>query len=80
MDGRVLHRVFSRSLFLAGMLLVLLLVTPGYGETPEGPKNVDVTTKDLQELVDLLENPERREAFVKDLKNLIGSREGCKTS
>ena len=60
-----------------GMLLVLLLVTPGYGKTLESPKNVDVTTKDLQELVDLLENPEKREPFVKDLKNLIQLRQAA---
>ncbi len=77
MDGRVLHRVLSRNLFLAGMLLALLLVAPGYGETPESPKNVDVTTKDLQELVDLLEKPERREAFLRDLKNLIQLRQAA---
>ncbi len=71
-------KVFSRGLLVAGcMLLVLLLSATGYAQTPEGPKGVDIATKDLKELVDLLENPERREAFVKDLKNLIQLREAA---
>jgi small-conductance mechanosensitive channel len=77
MRGRVFAKGALNGLLVVGMLLVFLLATPGYGETPESLKNVEVTTKDLQELVDLLENPERREAFVKDLKNLIQLRQAA---
>ena len=77
MHARFSHKVFSKGFLIIGTLLVLLLAAPGYGETPEGSKNVDVTTKDLQELVNLLENPERREAFTKDLKTLIQLRQAA---
>ena len=38
----------------------------------------DVSTRDLQELVSLMEDPKKRETFVKDLKNLIDARESTK--
>jgi small conductance mechanosensitive channel len=60
-----------------GMLLTLLITSSGYGETQGGLKTVDVTTTDLQELVELMENPERREAFTKDLKTLIQLRQAA---
>jgi len=80
MKRRVFSKVFARGLLIAGsMLLVLLVAAPSFGETPLTPKKeVDVATKDLKELVDLLENPERRETFVKDLKNLIQLREAAR--
>ncbi|MFB0508493.1 MAG: mechanosensitive ion channel family protein [Thermodesulfobacteriota bacterium] len=80
MNRRVFRKNFARGLLIAGGTLLLLLVAaPGSGETlPTPKKEVDVTTKDLKELVDLLENPERREAFTKDLKNLIQLREAAK--
>jgi small conductance mechanosensitive channel len=77
MHGRVSHKVFSKGFLIIGSLLVLLLASPGYGETPEGPKSVDVAAEDLKELVELLENPSQREAFVKDLRNLIQLREAA---
>jgi small conductance mechanosensitive channel len=77
MHPRVSHKVFSKGFLVIATLLVLLLASPGYGETPEELKNVDVVTEDLKELVELLENQNRREAFVKDLKNLIQLREAA---
>jgi small-conductance mechanosensitive channel len=78
MKRRASSKVFSRGLLVAGsMLFVLLLLGTSYGQTPGGPKDIDITTKDLKELVDLLENPERREAFARDLKNLIQLREAA---
>ena len=80
MKRKVFSKIVASGLLLGGsMLLVLLVAAPGSGETPPTPeKEVDVATKDLKELVDLLENPERREAFTKDLKNLIQLREATK--
>lgn len=79
MNRRVFRKGFARGLLIAGGMLLLLVAAPGSGETPPTPeKDVDVATKDLKELVDLLENPERREAFVKDLKNLIQLREAAR--
>jgi small-conductance mechanosensitive channel len=76
MKRRASTKVFIRGLLVAGsMLFVLLLLGTSFAQTPGAPKDIDITTKDLKELVDLLENPERREAFVKDLKNLIQLRE-----
>jgi small conductance mechanosensitive channel len=75
MNGKVLAKVFSNGILAATMLLALLLAGPIYGESPGNPKDVDVATEDLKELVDLFENPQRRETFVKDLKNLIQLRE-----
>jgi len=63
---------------IVGMIVTLMLVVPSYGKAPENPKDLDPKTEDLKELVDLLDNPERREAFVKDLKNLIKLREVAK--
>ena len=77
MNGRVFHKVVSRGFLVVGMYLAFSLAVPSYGEAPESPKNADITTRDLQELMDLLENPERREAFVKDLKNLIQLRQAA---
>lgn len=77
MRGRVSNKVFSTGFLIIGILLVLSLTSSGYGETPEELKNGDVATKDLKELVELLENPKRREAFVKDLKNFIKVREAA---
>ena len=79
MKRRVFSKVFSRRLLIVGVMFLLLAAAPSSGETPPPPeKNVDVATKDLKELVDLLENPERREAFVKDLKNLIQLRQAAR--
>jgi small conductance mechanosensitive channel len=78
MKGGVFTNVFSKGLLAAVcMLFVLLLSATGYSQTPVGPKGVDIATQDLKELVDLLENPERRESFLKDLKNLIHLREAA---
>jgi small-conductance mechanosensitive channel len=46
-------------------IIVFSFSTPGFGQEKE-----NISTKDIKEMVDLLENPQKREAFVKDLKNL----------
>ncbi len=61
--SRLMHR------FFAGFLMFLVLTgffNPALAQEPNAP-----SSESLQGLVDLMENPEKREAFVKDLKNLI---------
>ena len=55
--------------FFAGFLLSLVVIrflSPACAQEPNAP-----STQSLQGLVDLMENQERREAFLKDLKALI---------
>jgi small conductance mechanosensitive channel len=77
MRKRISHRVFSKALLGVSIILSLLIGVPTYGQVPENPKDLDPKTEDLKELVDLLEDPERRGAFVRDLKNLIQLREAA---
>jgi small conductance mechanosensitive channel len=76
MRGRDFDKAFYGVLLVTCTLFLCLLAVPSFAEAPPTPeKEVGVATEDLKELVDLLENPERREAFVKDLKNLLQVRE-----
>ncbi len=75
MHGLTRDKPFLRGLFAMCMLLSLFFSSPGYGESPESSKDVEVSTQELKELVDLLENPDRRNAFIRDLKNLIHLRQ-----
>jgi uncharacterized membrane protein YdbT with pleckstrin-like domain len=60
--GRKKYRRLVMSVF---GIIVFSFSTPGFGQEKE-----NISTKDIKEMVDLLENPQKREAFVKDLKNL----------
>jgi len=62
MDLRKHERLFMGVFFI---ILVLLLSTHSFGQGQE-----KLSTKDIQEMVDLLEDPQKRETFVKDLRNL----------
>lgn len=75
MHGLMREKPLLRVLLTIGILLSIFFVSPGYGESPESSKDVEVSTQELQELVDLLENPDRRNAFIRDLKNLIHLRQ-----
>ena len=61
--GRSVRRLFM------GVLISLVLMGfsyPGRAQETKAP-----SSQSLQGLVDLMENPEKREAFLKDLKTLI---------
>ena len=75
MHGLTWDRTLLRGLFAMCVLLSLFLALPGYGESPASSKDVEVSNQEAKELVDLLENPDRRQAFIKDLKNLIHLRQ-----
>jgi small-conductance mechanosensitive channel len=78
MRGRDFDKAFYGVLLVTCTLFLCLLAVPSFAETPPTPKkDVDVATEDLKGLVDLMENPQRREAFVKNLKNLIQLREAA---
>ena len=62
MDWRKYQRLLTGVL---RVLLVLSLSAPVFGQEKER-----LSTRDIQEMVDLLEDPRKREVFVKDLKNL----------
>jgi len=62
MDWRKHERLFVSIFFF---ILVFLLPTLSSGQGQE-----KLSTKDIQEVVDLLEDSQKRETFVKDLKNL----------
>ena len=68
-------RWLLKGLFLAGALLALGLLSPAYGEDMRESGNAEISTKELSEVVDLLEDSKRRETFVRDLKNLIKVKE-----
>ncbi len=59
--------------FVSIFLVCLFVTTRAYTQERE-----DVSAKDLQEIVSLIEDPQRREGFVKDLRNLIRVREATK--
>jgi len=52
------------------VFLALLLTPPGYCQEKES-----ISKKDLQDVVDLLEDAQKREVFLKDLRNLIQLKE-----
>lgn len=57
---------------LSAAILALFLLWPGSGPVRAAEQPApEVSTEDVGELVDLLEDQPRREAFVKDLKTLI---------
>ena len=62
MEWRKYERLLIGVFFI---IFVLLLPAPGFGQGQEG-----LSTKEIQEVVNLLEDPQKRETFVKDLKNL----------
>lgn len=62
MDWRKYQRLFTG---VFSVMLVLSLSTPVFGQEQE-----KLSTRDIQEMVDLLEDPQKREVFINDLKNL----------
>jgi small conductance mechanosensitive channel len=72
MDSRRKQHVL---LFIPMVFLSLALVMPVYGQGKE-----ETSAKDLEELVGRLEDPQKREIMIKDLKNLIKLKEVKKES
>ncbi|KPK29992.1 MAG: hypothetical protein AMK69_04775 [Nitrospira bacterium SG8_3] len=63
----------NRGLF--GILLVflaILMATATYGQEKE-----KVSAKELREVMDLMEDPQKRDVFLRDLKNIIQAREAA---
>jgi small conductance mechanosensitive channel len=61
----------NRRLFgICLIFLAILIATPTYGQDKESLSN-----KDLQEVVNLLEDPQKREIFLKDLRSVIIAKE-----
>lgn len=67
---------------LAGvwLLVVLWTVSPGYGAQKGTSRPDSLSTEELQDVVNLLENPEKREALVKDLKAIAEARDLARQS
>ena len=62
---------------LALMTLLVCIAVPAYGREKAEPGPQALSQKDLGEIVDLLEDPQKREAFVKNLKNLMAAKEAA---
>jgi small conductance mechanosensitive channel len=63
----------NRGLFcITFIFLAILLATPTYGQEKE-----KVSAKELSEVMDLMEDPQKREGFLRDLKNIIQAREAA---
>ncbi len=67
-------RRFCRVFYVVLSILVCL----SFAAKAHTQEKKDVSTKDLQELVNLMEDPKKRETFVKDLKDLIDAQEATK--
>jgi small-conductance mechanosensitive channel len=65
------RRWFIKSFCLTWPILFMVLLVPSSGEETGVPKNTEVSTKEMSEVVNLLEDSQKREAFVKDLRNII---------
>ncbi|MGD9074971.1 MAG: mechanosensitive ion channel family protein [Desulfobacteraceae bacterium] len=65
---RVKRRLFGISF----IFLAILLATTTYGQESE-----KVSAKELKEVMALMEDPQKREGFLKDLKNIIQAREAA---
>jgi small conductance mechanosensitive channel len=63
----------NRGLFgISLIFLAILIATPTYGQDKE-----KVSAKELQEVMDLMEDPQKREGFLRDLKNIIQAKEAA---
>ena len=61
----------NRGIFgISLIFLALLIAIPTYGQEKE-----KVSGKELQDVMDLMEDPQKREGFLRDLKNIIQARE-----
>jgi small conductance mechanosensitive channel len=60
------------------IVLILWLWVSADGQVKEVPKKVEGAEQNLQELVNLLEDSSKRDAFLKDLKTLIQAQEAQK--
>ena len=60
----------KNSIYLFGFFLIILFLTSAHGQEKAG-----VSSKELEEVVDLIEDPQKREAFIRDLKNIIQVKE-----
>ena len=69
------RRWFIKSFCLTWPLLFMAFLVPSFGEETGVAKNTEVSTKEMSEVVNLLEDPQKRGAFVKDLRNLIKVKE-----
>ena len=68
---------FLKSVSLALVFVAVWMALPSYGLEKATQKPEEVSTKELSDLVDRLEDPQKREAFLKDLKSLIQLREAA---
>ena len=71
---------FVKSLCLTWPLLFVALSASSYGKEPGVGKNAEVSIKEMSEVVSLLEDSQKREAFVKDIRNLIKVKESSTVS
>ncbi len=53
--------------------LALLMANPGFAQSQE-----QVTTKELEQVVDLMEDPQKREIFLKNLRSVIQAQDAAK--
>ena len=67
----------STQRFFAGFLMFLVFMGFSFPTRAQEPNVPSAQT--LEGLVDLMENPEKREAFVKDLKNLIETKKAVES-
>ncbi len=68
------QKVYQHIVFcLFWVFLALFFTTPGYSQEKER-----LSKKDLQEVTDLLEDPQKREIFLKDLKSLIEAKDAAR--
>jgi small-conductance mechanosensitive channel len=70
-------RKYLRRICFAGLVLSLSLAAPSYAKTPGVHGLSEPSQEDLRGLVNLLENPQKREDFVTNLKNLIQMRKAA---